>query len=961
MSEEVNTETDSFNQDFTTATRWEVFCARLEEIIHDWKLPYKKQCIGKLPFNALSVNDWETKEELVTYDGMELKVTLYTVKLASDTDRQDDVSPDSARRMSVDLERAEKLSQLNIKSDCQTFVDLMSLENNWCTLDEKSCVNIHPLARWYGLRQFVVISTVGGATISENQRRILLSSIHLAIGETNITVPVFVQALKSQQNVYSGVCEHENTRVHFDIIHLSQTHPTCKYLSGILDMFKEKIPYEYKEPATVSVRFTYILKQFPESSFVLKRKFPFSDRNNDIEIKSNAILPFGVSVDPVREFVLYCKWLELAENVVMDSRNYSDFDPMLSQTWSFRLHYEALPNTFLRECLFEFLSECDSTKTLHELIGAEYAYSATSEIASRDDLNPLERLTVSKISKLTTSMLSAALSSDGSSAQAKNKTSKKGKPLEGPLTEDQLMAMLYFLFPDAQPNSSNAYKVPSTDNFDPLRIKSAFDDSLVHRLSMLLALCGTYLGGLRAIAQLWIEFAQEMRYRVERSIFISGIAEGFPDPRTCLLHQKLQMLNICINRRRIREGNLSHSMANSNQRNMDSRSDESDDEFFDCDATNDDDVGEQTKDYLPWNKPEGRLSKLNDMKLIDSDEYLYVPITQEPVPKTEDQLEDDAEILLKLGPESELRTQIMSASLLSDMESFKAANPNGKIEDFIRWYSPRDWIEEDNIKIDDSNSSQGRLSSRMLIPGNTWQNVWNTAKPVPARRQRRLFDDTREAEKALHFLETRNIGQIVQLCIVPLFHASILRVREESSKFSSIIPNYEKTMEKLQHLCCRLSRDAWISHTTSTKGNSKQKWENMLMEITNTEYMVVKCYSVIRKLYPNVENFEDNDVNALKSLLSANEVQLEEGAFGPLSQQILRLFTQVKRAQSEQLQDLENIPITLPEAVEKEFTVRVCGQTSHAIGTGGPQFLRIILKPEEFRICGAFSHDIKFF
>lgn len=37
---------------------------------------------------------------------------------------------------------------------------------------------------------------------------------------------------------------------------------------------------------------------------------------------------------------------------------------------------------------------------------------------------------------------------------------------------------------------------------------------------------------------------------------------------------------------------------------------------------------------------------------------------------------------------------MMSASLLSDMESFKAANPNGKIEDFIRWYSPRDWIED---------------------------------------------------------------------------------------------------------------------------------------------------------------------------------------------------------------------------------------------------------------------------
>lgn len=83
------------------------------------------------------------------------------------------------------------------------------------------------------------------------------------------------------------------------------------------------------------------------------------------------------------------------------------------------------------------------------------------------------------------------------------------------------------------------------------------------------------------------------------------------------------------------------------------------------------------------------------MLLIDSDEPLYIPITQDPVPKTEDELEDDAEMLLKLGSDSEFRTQLMSASLLSDMESFKAANPLAKIDDFIRWYSPRDWIEDD--------------------------------------------------------------------------------------------------------------------------------------------------------------------------------------------------------------------------------------------------------------------------
>lgn len=233
-------------------------------------------------------------------------------------------------------------------------------------------------------------------------------------------------------------------------------------------MFKEKSPYEYKDPVTVSTRFTYNVREFPIASFVPKRKFAFADRQDDgvdKEFTPNRVLPFGVSVDPVNEIILYCKWPEVAENVVMDTRNYSDFDPMLAPNWSFRVHYEAIPNSFMRECLFEFLQQCDCSRSLADIIGAEYAYSAISEIASRDDSNPLERLTVSKISKLTSSVLSAALSVDaGSSKSTQTKNTSKKPKMEGPLKDDQLMAMLYFLFPDAQKNTSNPYKIPTTDN-----------------------------------------------------------------------------------------------------------------------------------------------------------------------------------------------------------------------------------------------------------------------------------------------------------------------------------------------------------------------------------------------------------------------------------------------------------------------------------------------------------------
>ena len=46
-------------------------------------------------------------------------------------------------------------------------------------------------------------------------------------------------------------------------------------------------------------------------------------------------------------------------------------------------------------------------------------------------------------------------------------------------------------------------------------------------------------------------------------------------------------------------------------------------------------------------QPKGRLSKLDDLKLINGLDDLYVPITQEPAPMTEDLLAEHAEVLTR--------------------------------------------------------------------------------------------------------------------------------------------------------------------------------------------------------------------------------------------------------------------------------------------------------------------------
>ena len=58
------------------------------------------------------------------------------------------------------------------------------------------------------------------------------------------------------------------------------------------------------------------------------------------------------------------------------------------------------------------------------------------------------------------------------------------------------------------------------------------------------------------------------------------------------------------------------------------------------------------------------------------------------------------------------------------MQAFKAANPHATLEDFVRWHSPRDWIQPK----DEQDGSLGRLSARMADSSNIWQELWKVKK-----------------------------------------------------------------------------------------------------------------------------------------------------------------------------------------------------------------------------------------
>jgi hypothetical protein len=183
--------------------------------------------------------------------------------------------------------------------------------------------------------------------------------------------------------------------------------------------------------------------------------------------------------------------------------------------------------------------------------------------------------------------------------------------------------------------------------------------------------------------------------------------------------------------------------------------------------------------------PAGRLRPLALTLLFFPDTTIFVPRTQEHPAMTEDQIEEEHMMMARLGTSSEaaaMRAEIQGQSVKLDMQAFKAANPGCVFADFIRWYSPNDWVIPDDDMADGTHdvsatrsgsgevrasaATEGRatLSTRMKDPSNIWQQLWRSATPLVCHQQPQLFNAEKEAECALHYLETLPLPDVLLLC-----------------------------------------------------------------------------------------------------------------------------------------------------------------------------------------------------
>ncbi|XP_058095129.1 uncharacterized protein LOC131240716 isoform X2 [Magnolia sinica] len=317
---------------------------------------------------------------------------------------------------------------------------------------------------------------------------------------------------------------------------------------------------------------------------------------------------------------------------------------------------------------------------------------------------------------------------------------KEEKPVPEPDDNEEVLSLIHSLFDACReehiPKMENGScsTIPTT-MYLPRDIHGAPPESFVVRLSEI-------IGSLKSpqrMASFWYNVVAELRRLWSEGQPVPHVPlDEIPDLNYCLLHQRLQVINCCIARKRrriISVESLDSVMKETNTNTEGSGvsvSNQSSSPIIYARTSTGDLVLRLGADH-----PSRSLT------MLETDESVYSPVTQEGPILTEDLIRETEEFVLRTGSLGAGCSQ-----LLSDMQAFKAANPGCILEDFVRWHSPPDWTEaksddetKDSFDGGEPSSRKGQLSSRMQKEGNLWRELWETARPLPAVKQTPLFDE----------------------------------------------------------------------------------------------------------------------------------------------------------------------------------------------------------------------------
>lgn len=407
MNEEID-EYDIYHQDFTTVSEWEVFIARIEEIINEWRLSKAKLSQHKVEYTK----KWIGKSEEIQFQGVNFTLSYHTLESTANTCEQ-------------------KKDEADSKPSNQLHNQLWEATKMFMDSDDGSP---YPVSNWYGLKQYLMLLP-SNPLLEENQIKLVMSSMNIAFANVDCAVPFFVKVREHWQQCFLGLYEDGDFKTSFDTIHLKRIPNQCSHLNGLANLFKGKIASPVSlEPVQMSAKFSYELKDFETFAW---RKASMTNEFLSIDgfdVKKLIELPFGAAKNPVQSALLNVIWPRFVENAVIDSATYSDFDPIMAPTWTISIKMRDSMSCQLSEIIEKVMDLLENNRLLMDTLGLSRSLGI---------VNPLHKITEAPIT--ISKLVKAAMGSSSTSE------------FKGPIADDLLMPLLYYIFPDAVEDENFSY------------------------------------------------------------------------------------------------------------------------------------------------------------------------------------------------------------------------------------------------------------------------------------------------------------------------------------------------------------------------------------------------------------------------------------------------------------------------------------------------------------------------
>ncbi|KAF0299975.1 Rab3 GTPase-activating protein catalytic subunit [Amphibalanus amphitrite] len=357
--------------DFTSASDWERFIGSVTELLHEWKA-------DKEPLTAPEGKETPTatpsrptlQQSEVDFAGCRFIVTF--VDLPGRAERRSSVPSAPSADPSVPSGAPPASPRSGEDSDDEPERLPPALDElRSAAADFRPGAAAHPVAEAFGVRRFITVRPSAEPGVnSESKARILLSSLHMALREAAWDIPMFVQVHRLAMQYFMGTCVGEGVLVEFHTILLKRAPSHLYYLSGLLDLFKQKLSSRAVPAVSVSLRLQYTVDDFGPLTYCGEAPDPAELEAVLPDLDGETALPLDAAegLEPLAGLDLMACWHQVAETLLVED-SYSQLNPRHAPLWRVRARPAARAVGLLGLCLKDVWMFCHRRDTFEDLVG----------------------------------------------------------------------------------------------------------------------------------------------------------------------------------------------------------------------------------------------------------------------------------------------------------------------------------------------------------------------------------------------------------------------------------------------------------------------------------------------------------------------------------------------------------------------------------------------------------------